>query len=301
MTVYFKVKFELTLKFKLIIPKKNNMSSNEDYDRIFEQFLAQEMNALFSEFKHYLEMNHSVSNNYNLNEFNTLMDKKGSELLSLKPTDHFHKYDHFIEEIISTFPYRQHEFKYKFTPIQNFFNNDLIKIRDKFNNADFPYHFNKELFNASPKDLLKILAQYFAIKDFTAKADTVKILEKDRPEKVIDRIKKSTGKENLVKNKNEEPSALTSQQVLTMYFLFEAIGIDDKQNGVKESKYEVISMLTGKNVSNIKKVLSKPLKFKTSKKILEDIEIIKLNLLKLQNNKITQSINNHIFNLKKMQ
>jgi len=276
------------------------MSSNENYDRIFEQFLAQEMNALFSEFKHYLEMNHSVSNNYNLNEFNTLMDKKGSELLSLKPTDHFHKYDHFIEEIISTFPYKQHEFKYKITPIQNFINNDLIKIRDKFNNADFPYHFNKEVFNSSPTDLLKILAQYFAIKDFIAKANTARILEKDKPEKIIDRIKSSSGKEIMPKEKSEEINSFSSQQVLTMYFLFEAIGIDDSVYGVKASKYEIISMLTGKNKDNIRKILKNPLSFKSSKSIIEDIDTIKSNLFKLQNKNIGKLIKDHIDKLNQL-
>lgn len=282
-----------------IINLKLTMIPTKDYDIIFENFLNNELEVLYKDLIQFFSTNDGLSNTHNLALFLAKLNFKTEELKALKPFDYWHPYDEFIQELIKLFPYKQHEDKYKSSKVKNFFKYDLASIKEKFNNAIFPYNFNNKLFNAPPIKILELLAKYFAIQDFILKATTVKLLDRDRPQKVAERIKNNRGviiQENNVQQ--TEGNYVTFQQVLIMHYIFSALDLNEDLVGIKSTKNSIIEILTGKSIENIKKFMVNPLNYKTTKNTIDDIENIKDLLLDLGNKKIQKSIEEDIYSLK---
>jgi hypothetical protein len=275
------------------------MLPTKDYDIIFEKLLNKELEVLYKDLIQFFNINGGLSNTHNLALYIAKLNFKTEELIALKPYDYWHPFDDFIQELIKSFPYKQHEENYKSSPIENFFKYEFLEIKKDFITQTFPYHYNEQLFNAKPVKIIEVMANYFAIKDFILKANSIKILDRDRPQKVAERIKKSRGVIPLIKTiKESDVNLIVSQQVLIMHYIFSALDLNDKTTGIKNTKNRIIELLTGKSLVNIKKLMVNPLNYKSPKNTIEDIESIKLLLLNLGNKKIQKSIMDDINLLK---
>jgi len=98
----------------------------------------------------------------------------------------------------------------------------------------------------------------------------------------------SEAEESQSENDNKA-SALTSQQVLAMHYIFELLNVSDDRT--LSAKAELIEMLTNKNIDSIKKALRNPLENKGLKGQNEDLEFVKQFFVKLKMPEIVNKIN----------